>query len=71
VLSDPVWDVVGEPLVELVEVLRDDESVVPDISAISDREGVRFVGPISNRKIGKLERLIVETCGIALHGDTP
>jgi hypothetical protein len=71
VFSDPVWDVVGKPSLELVEVLRDDESVVPDVSAISDREGVGFVGPISKRQIGKIERLIVETCGIALHGDTP
>ena len=30
---DPVADVLGKPLVEFVEVLRDDEPVVPDVRA--------------------------------------
>jgi len=57
VLIDPVADVFWEPLVELVEVLRDDEPVVPDVVTVFDREGIGVVGLIFNRKIGKIDGL--------------
>ena len=47
----PVWDVVWKPLVELVEILRDHESVVPDVAAIDQRERVSFVRLFFNRQI--------------------
>jgi hypothetical protein len=50
---------VGKPLVELVEVLRDDESVVPDVAAIDQRERVSFVGLLFGGKIHRESGLIV------------
>jgi hypothetical protein len=66
---DPVADVLGKPLVELVEVLRDDEPIVPNISPVNNREWAGL--PVFNRNICEIDRLIFNCIGIALHGDTP
>lgn len=50
-LPDPEADVTRVPLVELVKVLWDNESIVPYVTAASDRVGVRM--PFFDRKIGK------------------
>ncbi|MGB6738114.1 MAG: hypothetical protein WBE55_20450 [Candidatus Sulfotelmatobacter sp.] len=65
---DPVADVLGKPLMELVEVLGDDEPVVPNISPVSDCERIGFA--VFNRNICEIDRLICDCCGIALHGDS-
>jgi nucleoid DNA-binding protein len=66
---DPVADVFGKSLVELIEVLRDDEPVVPDVVPVNNRERVGF--PVLNRKIDEIDWLILNWDGIALHGETP
>jgi len=71
VLSDPVADVLRKPLVELVEVLRDDEPIMPDVTTVSDRDGIGLVGLIFNRKICESDGLIFYSDSIRLHGDTP
>ena len=54
-LLHPVRDVVWKPLVELVEILRDDKPVVPDVAAIDQREWVSFVLLLFYRQIqGKI-----------------
>jgi hypothetical protein len=63
---DPVPDVLGKPLVELIEVLRDDEPVVPNVPPVNNRERVGFT--VFNRKFGKINSLILNCGGIALHG---
>jgi nucleoid DNA-binding protein len=66
---DPVADVFGKSLVELIEVLRDDEPVVPDVVPVNNGERVRF--PVFNRRIGETNTLILNWDGIALHGTLP
>jgi hypothetical protein len=66
---DPVADVLGKPPMELVKVLRDDEPIVPNVPPVNDRERVGFT--VFNRKIGKINCLILNCGGIALHRDTP
>ncbi|MFZ0359592.1 MAG: hypothetical protein WAL58_04090, partial [Terriglobales bacterium] len=63
---DPVADVLGKPLMELIEVLRHDEPVVPNVPPVNNGERVGFA--IFNRKIGKINSLILNCGGIALHG---
>jgi hypothetical protein len=67
VLSDPLADVLGKPLVELIEVPWNDEPVVPYVVPVNDCE--RLGSPVFNRKIGEIDRLILNCGGIALHGD--
>jgi nucleoid DNA-binding protein len=69
VLADPIADVIGESLVELLEVSGDDEPVVSDIATIPDREGIGLARLLFNRKIGKINGLIFNFYSIALHGD--
>jgi len=68
-LPDPISDVLREPLVELIEVFRDNETVMTDVPVVSDREGVGLVRLIFNRKIGEIDGLIFAYGGIALRGD--
>jgi hypothetical protein len=63
---DPIADVLRKPLVELVEVLWDDEPVVPNVPPVNNRERVGFA--VFNRKIGEINSLILNCGGIALHG---
>jgi nucleoid DNA-binding protein len=67
---DPVADVVGEPLVELVKVLWNHEPVVSNVPTVSDREGIDSVRLIFHRNSYKIDGLIPICFGIALHGDT-
>ena len=55
---DPISDVLWEPLVELIEIFPDHESVVTDLLSTPDREGV---GPLNlHRKIGEIHRFIFD-----------
>ncbi len=65
---DPLVNEVREPLVEFIEVLRNDESIVPDKPPVSDRERVSV--SVFNRKIDKSDRLVFSDCSIAQHRDT-
>src|SRR5882762_11363233 len=65
-LADPFADVIGKPLVELLEISWDDKSVASDVAAISDRKGIGLVGLLFNKQIGKFFNFH----SIALHGDT-
>lgn len=69
VLADPVGDVVRKPLVELVEVFRNNEPVVTNVTTISGCERVGLVRLIFHRKIGEINRLICDDSSIALHGE--
>jgi hypothetical protein len=69
-LADPFADVTGKPLVELLEISWDDKPVASDVAAISDRKGIGLVDLLFNRKTGKIDGLIFNFHGIALHGDT-
>ena len=51
---------------EFVEVLWHDEPVVPDVVPVNNRERIGF--RVFNRKIGEIDRLILNWDGIALHG---
>jgi hypothetical protein len=68
-LPHPVANVLGEPFVELVEALRDDESILAHVSILVNRERLGF--PVFNRKVVKSDGLILDSCGIALPGETP
>jgi nucleoid DNA-binding protein len=65
---DPVADVLGKPFVEFVEVLWHDEPIVPDVVPVCNRERIGL--PVFTRKIGRINSLIFDCGGIALHGDT-
>jgi hypothetical protein len=60
---DPVADVLGKPLVEFVEVLRDDEFIVSDVSPVSDCERVGLSG--FNINICEIDSLIFN-CAVLL-----
>jgi hypothetical protein len=49
VLADLFSVVIRKPLVELVEVFRDDKPVASNMSTISRREGIRLVRLLFNR----------------------
>lgn|SRR5271156_1174557 len=66
---DPVADVFGKSLVELIKVLRHDEPVVADVPPVNNRERVGL--PVFNRKIDEIDRLILNWDGIAMHGEAP
>jgi nucleoid DNA-binding protein len=68
VLPDPFSDVLGKPLVELVEVLWDDEPVVSNLPPFYKRERVGLL--VFNRNICEIDGLTCDCDGIALHGDT-
>jgi nucleoid DNA-binding protein len=65
---DPVADVFGKPLVELVKVLWHDEPVVSDIMPVNKPESVGL--PVFNGNSYEIDGLILDCVGIALHGDT-
>jgi nucleoid DNA-binding protein len=67
VLPDPFSDVLGKPLVELVEVLRNDESVMPDVVPINNSE--RVGRPVFHRNTCEIHGLILNCSAIAPHGD--
>jgi hypothetical protein len=67
-LPDPIADILWEPLMELIEVLGHDESILPDITAIGDPE--RLGVALFHRKTGKSDRLIFGLRSIAKHGHT-
>jgi nucleoid DNA-binding protein len=68
VLADPVPHVLWEALVKFIEIFRDDEPVVPDVSPVNNGDWVGLT--IVNRKTGKTYSLIPNCGGIALHRDT-
>ena len=68
---DPISDVLRKPLVELIEVFRNNEPVVTDEPTVSDREGIGLARLVFNRKIGEIDGLIFDCGGIALHGELP
>jgi nucleoid DNA-binding protein len=69
VLSDPVTDVLGKSLVEFVKVLRNDEPVVSDVASVNNSE--RVGRAVFHRNTCKIDRLVIDFDGIALHGETP
>jgi nucleoid DNA-binding protein len=70
VLADPSVNVIGKPLVELREVLRDDKPVAPHRPTIFDREGIRLVRPLFHRKTGEINGMTFDLDSIARHGNT-
>src|SRR5258708_38066352 len=70
VLADPSVNVIGEPLVELREVLRDDKPVAPHRPTILDRERIRLVRPLFNRKTGEINGMTFDFGSIARHRNT-
>jgi len=69
VLADPSVNVIGKPLVELREVLRDDKPVASHVATISDPEGIGLIRSFSHRKFGKINRSILNFHSIALDGE--
>jgi nucleoid DNA-binding protein len=67
VLADPVPHVLWEALVKFIEISRDDEPVVPDVSPVNNGDWVGLT--IFNRKTGKTYSLIPNCGGIAMHRD--
>ena len=63
-------DVIGKPLVELREVLRDDKPVAPHRPTIFDRERIRLVRPLFHRKTGEINGMTSDFDSIARHRDT-
>src|SRR5579872_2319388 len=70
VLADPSVNVIGKPLVEFREVLRDDKPIASDVPTVSDREGVGLARLLFHRKTGKTNGLDSDFSSIALHGYT-
>jgi nucleoid DNA-binding protein len=70
VLAYPFANVIGEPLVELREVLRDDKPVAPHRPTIFDRERIRLVRPLFRRKTGKINGMTFDFDSIARHRNT-
>jgi len=67
--ADPVADVLGKSLMEFVEVLWHDEPVVPDVASVNNSERVEHA--VFHRNTCKIDRLVIDFDGIALHGETP
>jgi hypothetical protein len=63
-------DVIRKPLEKLWEVSRDNKPVASEVPTIFDRERIRLVRPLFNRKTGEINGMTFDFDSIALHGDT-
>jgi nucleoid DNA-binding protein len=70
VLANPSVNVIGKPLVELREVLRDDKPVASNVATILDRERIRSARPLFHRKTGEITGMTFDFDSIARHGNT-
>jgi nucleoid DNA-binding protein len=70
-IADPLADVIGKSAIELVEVLRNHKPIVPNITTISDFEGITVVRPLFHRNIGRFACPNIDSDSIGLHGVSP